>query len=292
VIPLRPSDDDRRDDDEGEELFPPPSAAVMFALMAIFGRFAALMTLYPMMGARPATIGIATIVGFGFAFAIAARSLEQPPGPRLGFVPVKSSHAWRAVPFLLFSLLLVSELDNVIKELLPPPEGTGDPGAPGGTEILERALVIVAILPFANELLFRGVIQPGVVFALGRWRGVLMVAALQGAGAIFLYGPLMAPYTVPFALCYALILGLLREASGSLIPPLVLHALFGLITFAASLGAFGIPGFDDVAHAHTPFGWLLLSGICVGVGLGLCRVALRTAEPYTPPSPGPPEGWG
>lgn len=286
MIPIRRSDDDE------EELFPPPSAAVMFALMAIFGRFAALMTLYPMLGARPATIGIATIVGYGFAFAIAARSLEQPPGPRLGFVPATSAWAWRAVPFLLFSLLLVSELDNVIKEFLPPPEGLDAPGRPGASEILERALVIVAILPFADELIFRGVLQPGVVFALGRWRGVLLIAALQGAGALFLYGPQMAPYTVPFALCYALILCLLRESSGSLVPPLVLHALLGGVTFAASLGAFGIPGFDDIEHAHTPFGWLLLSALCVGVGLGLCRVALRSAPPYAPPSPRPPEGWG
>ena len=69
----------------------------------------------------------------------------------------------------------------------------------------------------------------------------------------------------------ALVLGILREASGSLLPPLFLHTLSGLDTVGAAYGSYGIGGFDDTAVAHTHLGWLILAALFTGIGLGMCR---------------------
>lgn len=259
--------------------YPTPSNAVLLALLAALGRALAAGLLAPLFGPRIAVLGMATILGFGSVFAFAAPRLPQPPGPHLGFRPA-GARAWQAALFLVFALLLISEVDNVLQDWLPREPPTEAPDL-DGVALLERVLVLVLVIPFVEEVFFRGLLHPGLVAALGRTRAVALNAVLQAAGALLLYGP----WGVPFALGYGLLLGLLREAGSSLLPCLALRAAFGLVGFAAALGLLGIPGFDDTSARHTPLVWLLPAAALVGIGLGLCRAALRSEQVYRPPEP-------
>lgn len=275
MIPLP----DRRETDGP---FPTPSGAVLLAIIAIAARFMSAEFMTPLLGARPAVSGMSVIVGYGIAFGFAARNLPPSPGTRLGFGPARS-RAWRAVPFLLCSVLLISEVDNVLQEFLPLPDELRPAAVRDPAGLLERFLVLALVIPFTEEVFFRGLLQPGLVASLDRVRGVALTVGLQGAGALVLFGP----WVLPFALGYGLLLGLVREAGDSLWPPIALRVGFGLITFLAYAGAFGIPGFDDTTEPHTPLAWLLPAALLLGVGLALCRAALRSDAPYTPPSPEP-----
>ncbi len=272
--------------EEGENhgLFPTPSGAVVLAIIALAARFMSGEFMAGLMGYRPAVLGMSAIVGYGIAFGFAVPNLPTPPGPRLGFQRA-ARRAWRAVPFLLCSVLLISEIDNVVQEFLPLPEALRGPDVADSAGLVERFLVIAMAIPLVEEVFYRGLLQPGLVMSLDRVRGVALTTALQGAGALVLSGP----WVLPFALGYGLLLGLLREAGGSLWPCLALRVGFGVVTFLAYIGSFGIPGFDDMSGSHTPLVFLLPAALLVGVGLGLCRAALRSAVPYTPPSAEPPD---
>jgi membrane protease YdiL (CAAX protease family) len=225
-----------------------------------------------------------TIVAFGAAFALAAPRLPASPGPRLGFVRT-SRWAWLAVPLLIPSLLLISELENIARALGPAAAGTAEGGAASGW--LEAALVLVLVLPICEEIFFRGLLQPGPVHKLGAARGVALTAALQGATwGIPLLGEGLGPFVLFTGM--GLVLGVLRQASGSILPGLALASLFGLISALASARVFGIPGFDETGAPHTPLQWLAPAALLTGVGLGLCRVAARS--PASAPTGSRPPG--
>jgi membrane protease YdiL (CAAX protease family) len=269
---------------EGNESFPTTSGAIVLAIIALVARFMSAEFMAGLMGPRPAVLGMSAIVGYGIAFAFAVRNLPPSPGPRLGFLRA-GSRAWRAIPFLLCSVLLISEVDNLVQEFLPLPEGLRGAEVADLAGLVERFLVIALAIPLVEEVFYRGLLQPGLVNSLDRLRGVAVTTALQTAGALVLSGP----WVLPFALGYGLLLGLLREAGGSLWPCLALRVGFGVITFLAYIGSFGIAGFDDMSAPHTPLIYLLPAALLLGVGLGLCRAALRSDVPYTPPNAEPPE---
>jgi membrane protease YdiL (CAAX protease family) len=270
----------------GEDPFPTPGLAVGLALGAGLARAVLILMMVPALGSRPALVGIATIVAFGATFALAAPRLPTSPGPRLGFVPA-SRWAWFAVPLLIPSLLLISELENVARELGP--AAVEAPAGDEPTAWLEAALVLIMVLPICEEIFFRGLLQPGSVQKLGAARGVMLTAALQGAT----WGiPLLAQGLGPFVLFagMGLVLGVLRQASGSILPGLGLACLFGVVSTLATARAFGIPGFDETSAPHTPLHWLAPAALFTGIGLGLCRVAARSASP-APTQPGSPGDW-
>jgi membrane protease YdiL (CAAX protease family) len=247
--------------------FPAPLQAALLALAAGFMRAIVALLLASSFGFRIGIVGIATIVGFGLAFAFAAPRVPAPPAASLGFGPA-SRWAWYAVPLLVPILLLVSELDNAVPGPDPAP-----PGSPLDVPAwIELSLVTVAVLPICEEIFFRGLLQPGLVSALGAAPGVLGSALLQGATWLVLSGP----RALLFPVCTGIVLGILRQSSSSLLPGLLLHGLFGVTTVLAQAGVFGIPGFDDTQHAHTPLEFLAPAALLAGVGLGLCRLAGRS----------------
>lgn len=83
---------------------------------------------------------------------------------------------------------------------------------------------VIAAIP--EETIFRGILQPTLQTKLGRWSGILLTAVI------------FALYHVHFAfalprivshLCWGLILGLLRERTGTLWAPAIAHALMWII---------------------------------------------------------------
>lgn len=229
------------------------------------------------LGAGPALWGISAILAFGFAFRLAIPRIQSPPGVHLGFVRPPPL-AWWAGLFLVASVLLISEADNVFKEVWPVPEELTSVEPPENVAYqLALALVLVAVLPATQEILFRGLLLPPIVRLWGAGRGILFISALNALA----FG-LINPWAFASVLTSALVLGVLRHSSRSVLPCLLLHVLFGLITFMASREAFQIPGFDDTTAAHTPMEWLAPAALLSGIGLGLCRAAASGPGPAVP----------
>lgn len=266
--------------------------AIMLPLLAAYLLFVAVLVMLQLTESEPpgsfppALLGIAMILAYGAAFILAVPRIPQPPAKALGFVPAPRI-SWTAALTLLPSILLISELDNLFRAIWPSPEVTQAPidGPPTGLRLVQVAVVWIAVMPVVQEIFYRGLLQPRVVELWGRRRGVLAaagLAAVTGPGLV----TSLDPRVLPTALGSALVLGMLRESSGSVLPGLMLNMLFGVTLVLAVLGTFGIPGFDDTTAPHTPLHWLALGAVGTGVGLGLCRAtwqARMALEDLPPP---------
>ncbi len=261
-------------DPEGEEPLPlTPGFAMVLTLGGAFLQIVVLVLLSGASGElSPAKLGIAAIVGYGAVFAYGVQRIPPPPATALGLVGAPRL-AWTAALFLVPSLLLVSELDNVMQAVYPLPEEVREARGPvEGLALIELAFVGIAVLPTIQELFFRGLIQPCMVGAAGRLRGILATAALAGMAALALGGP----WALIVAFASGLVLSILRESAGSLLPGLALNVVFGVCSTLATQGVFGIPGFDDLSAPHTPLVWLVPAALATGVGLRVCQALLAS----------------
>jgi hypothetical protein len=229
------------------------------------------------------TLGLAlgTALGLGGAGTLAARALPAPAERRIGlcgFAP----QLLVAVLLLVPSVLLASEIDNWIQRLLPPAE----PAAPAETPLdalatLELVLFAVLLRPVLEEFFFRGVLQQGVVGALGPARGVVMVAVLFAlVRASFGLGDAYRTLTLfAQALVDGLLLGGLRLASGSILPGVGLAMLIGGAGFAAlaTKDWLPIPGFN-AGDGHTPLAWLAPAALSVASGIAWLARHARSAR--------------
>jgi len=255
-----------------------PGFAVLLSFVVAFSQLILILVLSSMgLGMGPASLGIATLLAFGFAFTLAVPRIPAPPEVQLGFVrppPI----AWWAALFLLGSVLLISEADNVVRGVWPMPEELSSAGPPGDfADQMGLALVLVVVLPVAQEILYRGLLQPPIVRLWGSARGIAFISALNA-----LAFSLMNPWALIPVFASALVLGVLRQSASSLLPCLLLHVLFGGVTLLASHAFFQIPGFDDTTAPHTPMMWLAPAALLSGIGFGLCRAAASTPGPPLP----------
>ncbi|MFQ5514377.1 MAG: lysostaphin resistance A-like protein [Myxococcota bacterium] len=263
-----------------------PGFAILLTLIVGFFQMAFLVTFREASeAAAPALLGSATILGFGLALYLAASRIPDPPGFWLGFVrppPI----AWSAALFLSGSVLLISEADNIWKRIFPLPEelSSAPQALPSGAGYaLSLGLLLIVVRPLAQEILFRGLLQPHFVRAWGAARGVLFCAALNAVAFA-----LLNPWSLASVLTMALVLGILRASTHSILPGLALHAGFGALTVLASYQVFGIPGFDDTSAPHTPLEWLAPAALMTGIGFGLCRSASALPPPAPPEDSGAP----
>jgi membrane protease YdiL (CAAX protease family) len=243
-----------------------PWLCVLITFVAVFGQLLMRVLLLALGASPAAAFGIALLVSFGGAFAMAAPFIPDPPARSLG-LRAPPLYAWLAVPLLLPTRLLASEVDNVLRAL------GGLPLLPQTSEdvrVAEWVLVELFVLPAVSELFYRGALQPRFTQAWGERWGVLAMAALVGVASALLFDNLLI--AGPTALA-ALVLGILRHCSGSILPGLVLGSLFGAVGLLAIERVFGIPGFDDQTAAHTPLRWLVPAALLVAGGLALCRAA-------------------
>lgn len=234
-------------------------------------------------------LAVGHVLAYGGLGTLVARAVPEPAERRLGLRGM--APRW-LLPILLLapSVLLLSELDNVVQLLLPRAQAASTEVAP--LALLEFGLFSVLLRPALEEFFFRGVLQQGVTAALGRLRGVAFVAALYAT----VHGTLMATDAssalslVIQALLEGLVLGLLREASGSILPGMVLRALVGGIGMLAVAGAkdWVVPGFN-APGPHTPLVWLAPAAASVALGLVLVVRALRERAALPPPAPPAPD---
>ncbi len=267
--------------DSDSEPRPPLTLAFAFVLALLAPLSHVLwLILFDKIGVRlaPTVLGMSALVTYGAMFALCAARFRQPPARQVGLVSAPAS-AWLAVVFLVAAIIVSSELDNVVKSLVPPPPpDPPDPDAPHvRAQLLAAAgaLTWVAVFPLVYNLFYRGILQPLATTQMGVIPGVLVTTLLSGFGASFMPSILVHGLW-PFApgLLNALILCIVRQSSGSLWPALALDSLWGVAQLCAAYQLFGLAGFDS-GGAHTPAAWVTGCAALTLVGLFLCRAAAR-----------------
>jgi hypothetical protein len=84
---------------------------------------------------------------------------------------------------------------------------------------------VAVVTPFAEEVFFRGILQTALLHVLrARW------AAIVGAGVFFGIAHGSQPQVVPALVLFGVILGVLYLRTGTLLAPIVAHALFNAKT--------------------------------------------------------------
>ncbi len=227
-------------------------------------------------GALP-VVGMGAVLAYAGIFTLCALRFQRAPLEELSLVRAPAT-AWLAVFFLASSVVLSSEIDNWVKVFFPMPTvplPTGE--AAEAPPFLGATLVLVelAVFPLAYELFFRGILQPLAVARIGVAPGVLLTALFSAVATGLVFAGLwgLAP-----AFASALVLCVLRQASGSLWPPLALHALTGAVTLGAQYRVFGLAGFDDTTAPHTPLVWVAGAVVLTAIGFALLYIAGRTDE--------------
>jgi hypothetical protein len=81
------------------------------------------------------------------------------------------------------------------------------------------ALVVIVGAPIVEEIVYRGVVQPGLVASWGRTAGILATAALFAAIH-------MQPVELPGLFVFALVLGWARHSTGTIGMSIVTHMAF------------------------------------------------------------------
>jgi len=272
--------------------FPTPLQAALLTLMG--GFFATAIAVAVSDSVSPtAALGLGITFGFGAAGALGASSVPSPHGERVGLRGIALRHL---LPILLLLpvAIVASEVDNVVKLLLPAPDAPAVAQetlekVPTDTRLalIETVVVVVGIVPIVEEWFFRGVVQQGMIANAGVRGGIFLTALLFAVGH---GGPAVSPQSWAALLASTLVLGLAfgyaRHMTGSIVAPILLHVgVNGLAVASLALpGRIVIPGYNAPGD-HTPLALLVPSVLAVVAGIAL----LSRERPSLPPPPPPPE---
>lgn len=196
---------------------------------------------------------------------------------------------WRTVGKLLLLLVLFGLLSQLYTSAagVSPDDNERLQNSPFGDGVFQDLLLLVLFVvtaPLAEELLFRGAIYRGLRDGLWGARAlrVGLGAAISGVifGVLHVSGGQDA--FIPVLILFGVILALAYEWTGSLYPPILLHA--GNNALAVSTTAEPSADWFPIAFAVAPLVTLL-------VAVGLARILAhlhRTADASVTPSPLPP----
>jgi membrane protease YdiL (CAAX protease family) len=249
-------------EEPGERPLPSPVGATVLTLLAWF---TVILGWALLESAGPSlALAVGLCLGFGGVGTVAARAVPAPADRRLGLRGFAPSFA---LPILLMApaIVLASEIDNWVRPLfpatLPGLEAAAAAATDEGSVAFEAIITLVLLRPVLEEFFFRGVVQQGVVAHLGFPAGLLQTALLSGlasGGLMILGGPDRAASAAAQAAFVGLLLGVLREGSGSLLAPILAAVLMQSAGVAAVAAAerFPIQGFTGPPGAHTPL-WIL-----------------------------------
>jgi membrane protease YdiL (CAAX protease family) len=233
------------------------------------------------------------VVGIVVAATAAALALELPTGVEIaatntiavGLVVLwgcrrtgaRNTTVLRFAPFppllvaplvllTLGSSIVLSEIDNLLRTILPIPQLFSEALLDLHQEGWGNLVALIVVAPLTEELLFRGLILRGLIAERGEWAAVLYSSLFFG----LLH---LNPWQLPSAFVLGIVLGWLFIRSRSLLPCILLHALFNFLSFAlgsshAEVWGIAIPGYtgapiDPVVYQPLPFDLL---GLLLAVG--------------------------
>jgi membrane protease YdiL (CAAX protease family) len=272
---------------------PPLPSPVGAAVLTLLAWFTVVLGWALLEEAGPALgLAVGLCLGFGGVGTLAARAVPAPADLRLG---LRGFAPRFALPILLMfpAVVLASEIDNWVRPLFPAQLPGLEAAAAGAVAeryaAFEAVITLVLLRPVLEEFFFRGVVQQGLVAHLGFPAGLLQTALLSGLASGGLMLPVLpdrAASAAAEAAFAGLLLGVLRQGSGSLLAPMLAAVLMQSagVTFAAAAERFPIQGFTGPPGEHTPL-WIL-AACAAPVVLG-CVLALRLREAPGDPLPGP-----
>ena len=233
------------------------------------------------LGRDPLVIGIINILAVGAVIGLGLLFNRQS---LRGAFPLGrvSAADWLAAGLVAGgAAILLSELDNAIRWVLPPPQWI--------VELMEdlflsegrfgsKFFTLVLVAPITEELLFRGIILRGL---LGRFRpgvAILLSALLFGMMHV---NPWQAIPTTVLGAIYAWF----YVRSGSLWPGIVAHAMNNFLFLLVITGPFGwweAPSSDELMIPEFQPWWLNLLG---AVLLGAGTIVFHRVHPFVPLQP-------
>jgi len=122
--------------------------------------------------------------------------------------------------------------------------------------------VVAGVVPWTEELLFRGLVLDGLVARVGTGLGVLASAILF---ALFHLDPLQ----MPLALAAGMLLAIVRLRTGSVLPCVLGHAVLNAFPFLVTWLIGSIPGygFEPTASLRQPALFNALGAVLLSVGV-------------------------
>jgi len=126
-------------------------------------------------------------------------------------------------PLFILELLLLVLVNSAVGQLAGGFENPQVDALTGGQtlgtgELLALLLLVAVVAPFAEELLFRGMLYPLLRARTGAFGAIVLSAAIFAAAHV-------VPLLMPGLFVVGLLLAYLRERSGSIWPGVALHAL-------------------------------------------------------------------
>ena len=232
----------------------------------------------------PVLVGFINLVAFGAAIALGLYLNRLSPRRAFLISRITAGQVMAVATIVLGMAVLLSEVDNVFRVLLKPPQWLSNVLKDlffAQNKLFSRIFLLVVIAPITEETLFRGIILRGL---LSRYRPATAVSL-----SAFLFGVIHAnPWQLLSAFFLGLVFGWFYLRTGSLLLCVLAHAMANGLSLVCTLIPLNIPGLtgqpDYMATVFQPW-WLDFSGLCVLLaGLWFfCR-----ATPNTAPSPEPP----
>lgn len=176
-----------------------------------------------------ASFFVASAVGLGLMVGAALLVALRAP-KRAVFALWRPRSWWRAVGISFLILVGMLALAGALSPYIDPGEEQGLlPEAwppPDAAVFALNAVAVVVLAPFAEEFLFRGI-----GYSLFERFGTVAAVVAPAVGWALAHG-LVEGFPVIFA--FGIGLALLRRASGSIVPCMLLHAIFNTLALAAA----------------------------------------------------------
>jgi len=240
----------------------------------------------PELERQPLIIGCINLVAIGVPIALGLHLNRLSFRRAFPFGRVTVRQVVGVALMVLGASILLSEVDNVFRALLPPPQWLLKVFKElffAQDKLLSRILLLVIIAPVTEELLFRGIILRGL---LSRHRPALALVLTA-----LLFGLLHAnPWQFLSAFALGIVFGWFYLRAGSVGLCILAHAIANGLSMVATFVPWNIPGMTGTPDATVvefqPW-WLDLPGLGVllaGVWV-FCLATPPEQEALPPPIP-------
>ncbi len=237
----------------------------------------------PELERQPLIIGCINLVAIGVPIALGLHLNRLSFRRAFPFGRVTVQQVAGVALMVLGVGILLSEVDNVFRALLPPPQWLLKAFKDvffSQDKLLSRILLLVIVAPATEELLFRGIILRGL---LSRHPPATALALTS-----LLFGLLHAnPWQFVSAFALGIVIGWVYLRAGSVGLCVLAHALANGLSIVATLIPWNIPGMTGTPDATVvefqPW-WLDVSGLGVLLGgVWVFRLATPCEEEALPP---------
>jgi len=179
--------------------------------------------LFILVGQYRLGIGVSSIVGIVLPMVLLARKFPGGVPAQLRLSRPRLHRLILVIVATVAAVVLVDQIYVINQRFSPVPEEYADQirelRPDGALQFIVTLLGLCFLVPIAEEVVFRGMIQRIFARNMGAFAGVFLAGAIFGA--VHLNAHLLISITV-----FGLFLGYLFQATGNLVYPIVAHSIF------------------------------------------------------------------